>query len=126
MWGMDTLEPTALHALHAATTADLGEWEAKPTTTTPGQQERAVTLWTSADGRSEAGIWEATPGEFPSTRVGFAEVCQVLAGRVTIDSTDGASTELVAGDLFVTPEGWSGTWRVHETLRKAWVTIESR
>ena len=27
------------------------------------------------------------------------------------------------GSLFITPEGWEGTWEVHETLRKSWVVI---
>jgi len=117
--------PTALLALAGAVTADLGAHAPKPTTLTPGQTEAAVTLWASEDGRYEAGIWEATPGDFPSVREGFHEVCQLLAGSVTIDSTDGTTTELRAGDLFVTPEGWTGTWRVHETLRKAWVTIQT-
>lgn len=78
-----------------------------------------MTSW-SADGL-ETGIWEAGPGEFAATRVGYHEVCQILSGRATITEENGTVLELAAGDLFVTPAGWRGTWLVHETLRKVYV-----
>ncbi|MCA0346029.1 MAG: cupin domain-containing protein [Actinobacteria bacterium] len=28
-----------------------------------------------------------------------------------------------AGDVFVTPSGWKGVWRVHETLRKHYTIV---
>lgn len=121
-----TIDTTTLHVLHGAATAELGPGSPKATTMTAGQEERSVTLWTSEDGRSTSGVWEATPGSFTSTREGFHEACQLVAGRVSIESADGTSTQLVAGDLFVTPEGWAGTWHVHETARKAWVIISTR
>ena len=97
----------------------LGERRPKPTTMTPGQTEADVTSW-AADGL-ETGVWEAGPGEFTATRVGYHEVCQILSGRATITEENGTVLELAAGDLFVTPAGWRGTWLVHETLRKVFV-----
>lgn len=100
-------------------TMELGSTQPKPTAITPGQIEAAVTSW-SSDGL-EAGAWEASPGTFTATRVGYHEVCQIVSGRATITEHDGIAYELSAGDLFVTPAGWHGTWTVHETLRKMFV-----
>lgn len=114
--------PAAIPAavlIAGAASIPLGERRPKPTSTTPGQSEADVTSW-AADGL-ETGVWEAGPGEFTATRVGYHEVCQILSGRATITEENGTVIELAAGDLFVTPAGWRGTWLVHETLRKVFV-----
>lgn len=91
----------------------------KPTSST-GQHEADLPVW-SADG-TETGIWEVGPGVFTATREGYHEVCQILSGRATLVHPDGTAVEITAGDLLVTPAGWTGTWHVHETLRKVYVT----
>ena len=103
-------------------TADSGIHSAKATSTTVGQTESSVGVWKEEGLRT--GIWEVTPGTFPSTRDGYDEICQVLSGRATITEPDGHSFEITAGSLFVTPAGWKGTWEVHETLRKVWVILD--
>ncbi|MFC6356053.1 cupin domain-containing protein [Luethyella okanaganae] len=74
----------------------------------------------SSDG---GGVWEVTPGTFTSTRVGYHKMCQIVAGSATIVEPDGRGFEISTGSLFITPEGWEGTWTVHETLRESWVVI---
>ena len=103
----------------AAAGINLGDTRPKATSRTPGQHEADVTSWT-ADGL-EAGVWEANPGVFTATREGYHEVCQILSGRATITEENGTTLELAAGDLFVPPAGWRGTWSVHETMRKVFV-----
>ncbi len=114
-------ETTTPHAVlvKGASSVALGQSRPKPTSSTAGQLESDVTSWT-ADGL-EAGIWEAGPGEFTATRDGYHEVCQILSGRATITEENGQTLELEAGDLFVTPAGWRGTWAVHEAMRKVFV-----
>jgi hypothetical protein len=53
-----------------AGTADLGPFAAKPTSVSGEQQEAALEAWTSADGRTTAGVWECTPGTFTAVRDG--------------------------------------------------------
>lgn len=104
----------------------LGAFTPKPTTVTPGQSEGSVDLWTApgeTGGPVETGIWEADPGTFTATREGYHEICYLLGGRVTLTEEGEQPLELVAGDLFVTPEGWRGTWQVHERVRKVFVII---
>ena len=92
----------------------------KPTSL-DGQVESVHMLWTSPDGITETGLWECTPGTFIATRVGYDEVCQILTGRSTVIGDDGVTLELVPGSSFVTPEGWTGKWIIHETTRKLFV-----
>lgn len=92
----------------------------KPTSIT-GQVESVLELWTSADGQIETGYWECNPGTFTATRDGYDEVAQIISGRATVTGADGVIVELVAGSTIVTPAGWSGTWVVHETMRKLYV-----
>lgn len=79
---------------------------------------RSKILFTSDDGQLLAGTWECEPG---ASRWEFrerAEVIHVLSGRMTVQHDGEEPVELTAGSSAVFPVGWSGTWRVHETLRK--------
>jgi uncharacterized cupin superfamily protein len=76
---------------------------------------------------SEAGIWECNEGRFTSDRSAFAEVCFIISGRADIVSDANGETKTVgAGDLFVLPRGWTGTWEIHETVRKIYVALPDR
>lgn len=108
--------------LNDTTTADPGKHTLKATSSTPGQTEVSLRVW-DGDGL-RTGIWEVTPGTFTSTREGIHEICQILSGSATITEADGNSFDVGPGSLFVTPVGWSGSWTVHETLRKMWVVQE--
>jgi uncharacterized cupin superfamily protein len=112
-------------ALHGtAADAILGDPVPKATTLTPGQTEADVELWADGAGAS-TGFWESTAGTFTSARDGYSEVCQIVSGSVTIHTDGGAPFTLVAGDTVVLPDGWRGSWEVHERLRKLYVMIPS-
>lgn len=104
------------------TTTDAGDHKAKATAELEGQTESSRTVWESVEG-IRSGVWEVTPGSFRSTRPQYHEMCQIVSGSATIEEEDGTTFEVQAGSLFITPEGWTGRWTVHETLRKAWVVI---
>jgi uncharacterized cupin superfamily protein len=104
----------------------LGAFTLKPTSVTPGQSEGSVDLWTApgaTGGPVETGIWEAEPGTFTATREGYHEICYLISGLVTLTEEGEEPLELRAGDLFVTPAGWRGTWHVHERVRKVFVIV---
>lgn len=92
----------------------------KPTSL-DGQLESSLDIWVSEDGSLETGIWECSPGTFTATREGYDEVATILSGRATVVDGDGVVTELAAGSVLVTPAGWTGTWTVHESMRKVYV-----
>ncbi|MDQ1616404.1 MAG: uncharacterized protein QOJ60_2343 [Actinomycetota bacterium] len=69
----------------------------------------------------ECGVWEVTPGVFPSSKDGVGEHMHILAGSATVTGDDGVSVELSPGVTWVAPDGWRGTWDVRETIRKVYV-----
>jgi uncharacterized cupin superfamily protein len=79
-----------------------------------------VVVHRNADGSSEAGIWECTAGAYHVVCV-RDEFCHLLAGRVTVTEDGGEPLELQAGDCAMFPRGWSGTWRITEPIRKAYM-----
>ncbi|SEF51894.1 hypothetical protein SAMN04489712_101283 [Thermomonospora echinospora] len=113
----------ALRHLAGATAAALPAAEPKPTSLT-GQRETTLEIW--ADGPASAGVWECGPGTFTAVRDGYHEVCQILSGSATLTGEDGARVELSPGSAVVLPDGWHGTWQVHETMRKTYVIVPAR
>lgn len=77
------------------------------------------------DERMEIGVWECTPGSFPSVKDGISEVMQFVSGEATIVTDDGALHEIRPGTLLFTPDGWRGTWHVRATVRKTFVIWKS-
>lgn len=102
---------------------DIGPFAPKPTSIEGDQQEAALTLFTSADGKVETGIWECTPGRFTANREQAAEICHLLSGRVTLHNSDGSSREIGAGEMFALPLGWVGEWTIHEQTRKIYTMV---
>jgi hypothetical protein len=86
-------------------------------------QQTATVLFESADKRFVSGIWECEPGKW---RVVFteSEFVQLLAGVLVVDSDDGSRTTYRAGDVFLTPAGFTGTWEVVERARKHFAYYE--
>lgn len=94
-------------------------------TSSTGQWEASVSVGGLVT--AEAGIWECNEGRFTSDRTTFAEVCFILSGHADIVSDADPETQTVGpGDLFVLPRGWTGTWEIHEAIRKVYVTLPDR
>lgn len=69
---------------------------------------------------TEVGVWEVTPGTFPAQKDGVWEMMQFVSGRGRIIHGGGV-TEIGPGVSLFTPDGWTGTWEVEETVRKIYV-----
>ena len=67
-----------------------------------------------------SGVWASTEGKW---RVSYAEheFCSLTEGRVRLVSDDGSVSEFAAGDSFVIPAGFSGTWETLVACRKLYV-----
>ncbi|MER6557143.1 cupin domain-containing protein [Streptomyces sp. NPDC001027] len=109
-------------AIADAKATELPEPAPKPTSVTPGQTESALGLWTDGRG-AEVGYWECSPGRFAATRDGYSEICQILSGRMTLYPSGAEPIDLGPGSTIVMPEGWTGDWEIHETVRKLYVII---
>lgn len=103
--------------LAEAVAAELEDWGPLEEATGPEMSTSGVTLW--EDGDRSAGIWECTPGPSRWT-LETNEVIHLVAGRMTVTPDGGAPSEIGPGDVAVFPLGWTGTWTVHETVRKVY------
>ena len=114
---------TATAFLAAAADAKLEDWgpldEALPTSGGELMHTSGTTLWTGQGGQ-EAGVWECTAGPSRWSLEGN-EFVHILSGRMTVTPERGEPTEIGPGDSAVFPRGWTGTWQIHETIRKLYV-----
>ncbi|MGE0215502.1 cupin domain-containing protein [Mycolicibacterium sp.] len=103
--------------LPGAADAELEDWGPLEEATGDPMAVHGVELW--VDGDKSAGIWQCTPG--PSYwRMDDNEVIYLLSGRMTVTPDGGAPLEVTAGDIAVFPQDWSGTWVIHQTVRKVY------
>jgi len=70
------------------------------------------------------GIWKSDTGKW---KISYTEeeTCQILEGESIITDDSGNSTTVRAGDSFVIPSGFVGTWEVVTTTRKNFVIYEA-
>jgi len=87
-----------------------------------------LTVWqhyTDPTGQFSVGEWQ---GEVGAWRVQYTEeeFCQIIEGASTITGDDGSVVTVRAGDRFVIPAGFTGTWQVLERTRKTYVIFERK
>lgn len=70
------------------------------------------------------GIWRSEPGKWKITYT-EEEYCHMLDGVSIITSQGGHSVTVKAGESFVVPRGFVGTWEVVETSTKRFVIYEA-
>jgi uncharacterized protein len=103
--------------LAGAEYAELEDWGPLAEATEHAMATHGVELW--EEGGASAGIWECQPG--PSRWVlDTNEVIYLVAGRMTVTPDGGEPSEIGVGDVAVFPVGWTGTWDIHETVRKVY------
>lgn len=85
--------------------------------------QSAQNLFQSPDGRFNSGIWSGQPGTW---RVVFSEseFCHILEGVIVVRGDDGSEATFRAGDAFVTPAGFTGTWEIVEAAKKFYAFYE--
>jgi uncharacterized protein len=117
--------------LAAAADAKLEDWGPLDEATGEPMQTSGTTIWSAdADAEAgasqatgagqEAGVWECTAGPSRWT-LEQNEFVHILSGRMTVTPDGGEATEIGPGDAAVFPRGWTGTWQIHETIRKLYV-----
>ena len=72
-----------------------------------------------------AGRWSASRGKW-RVRYTENELCVMTSGRVVIESVSGERSSFGAGDAFVVPAGFVGTWEVLEDCSKIYAIFEPR
>ncbi|MFT3755481.1 MAG: cupin domain-containing protein [Pseudoxanthomonas sp.] len=86
------------------------------------------TLWThytDPSGQFFVGEWQSEVGKW---KVAYTEeeYCRMLEGVSIVTDDAGNAVTLKAGDSFVVPRGFIGTWEVVEASRKTFVVYEAK
>lgn len=71
------------------------------------------------------GVWSSTSGKW-RIRYTEHELCVLFEGRVRLESSSGERHEFRAGDAFVVPAGFEGTWEVIEPCKKWYAVYETK
>jgi uncharacterized protein len=98
----------------------------KPANIVAGDPSTGVqNYFTDATGQFFSGLWESSPGKW---KVSYteSEFCTIISGRCVVTGADGRSEAFKAGDAFVIPAGFEGTWETVEPLRKWYAIFEAR
>ncbi len=71
------------------------------------------------------GIWQSEIGKWEINYT-EEEFCQILEGVSVITDAAGSAVTVSAGENFVIPSGFVGTWEVVETTKKIYVIVENK
>jgi hypothetical protein len=99
--------------------------EGRPSNVLAGDPKtRTLNYFTDASERFFAGVWESSPGKW---RVSYTEneFVALLSGRVVLTADGGAAETFVAGDAFIIPAGFAGTWETVEPVRKLYAIYQA-
>ena len=72
-----------------------------------------------------SGVWSSTRGKW-RIRYTESEFCCLTRGRVALENPEGRRWEFAAGEGFLVPAGFSGTWEVIEDCTKFYAIFEAR
>jgi hypothetical protein len=81
--------------------------------------------YNSPCGQLNAGVWEGEVGQW-TVNYTEHEYCEIVQGVSVLRDEDGNGKTLRAGDRFVIPAGFKGTWEVLEACRKVYVVFEQK
>ncbi|AFK69310.1 hypothetical protein YSA_04680 [Pseudomonas putida ND6] len=91
-----------------------------------GEPDQAVyNHYSSPCGQFAAGVWEGEVGQW-TVNYTEHEYCEIVQGVSVLRDQDGGAKTLRAGDRFVIPAGFIGTWEVLEPCRKIYVMFEQK
>lgn len=86
-------------------------------------RQGVANLYSDPTSQFHCGVWAAEPATW-RVRYSEHEFCHLLEGRILIREDGGEALEVRAGDSFVVPAGFAGTWQVLERARKLYVIFE--
>ena len=91
-----------------------------------GNPKQSVWLrYSDSTDRFFVGTWASEVGKWKITYT-EEEYCEILEGENVITDQDGNAVTVTAGDSFVIPSGFSGTWEVVSPTKKKFVIYEKQ
>ena len=116
---------TAVQKIAAPETAAGEEYFLPPEKLLQGNPRQTVWMhYTDPSAKFMVGIWHSEPGRWTILYT-EEEFCRILEGVSVLTDQAGNQVTVRAGDEFVVPAGFSGTWEVLEPTRKRFVICEA-
>jgi uncharacterized cupin superfamily protein len=109
--------------------SDLEETLLAPPSATPLSGDitvRSRREFESEDGLIASGTWETETGQSRWEFLNKGEIIHVVSGQMTVQRDGGEEVLLTPGSTAYFPIGWTGTWTVHERLRKVFVVYNAQ
>lgn len=78
-------------------------------------------IYEDATGKFFTGFWSSAAGKWHVNYDGEEEFCHILEGEIELTSDAGDVQRFKAGDRFVVPAGFTGTWETIEPCKKLYV-----
>lgn len=81
------------------------------------QKTTTIDWYADPTGAFRSGFWSSNPSK---NEIAYAkdELCVLLEGTVRLTNSDGQVATYTAGDAFIVPFGFRGTWENIGTVRK--------
>ncbi len=89
----------------------------------PGKRMTTKLWYSDPDGAFRSGFWSSEPGKSDINYV-KDELCTLLEGTVRLTAADGTVATYTAGDTFLIPKGFKGTWETLVAVRKFFATYQ--
>lgn len=70
------------------------------------------------------GYWTGEPGRVSFDAWPYTEVCSILAGKVGVEDQYGRRRDFTAGQGFIVPKGFKGSWITYEASKKIFIAID--
>ncbi|MEO9781234.1 MAG: cupin domain-containing protein [Sedimentitalea sp.] len=86
-------------------------------------KQKVWSHFVGADGRFKSGMWDSTAGTFRGPMNDQIEFCHILEGEARIETSDGVTRTVRAGDAFVMDNGLQPVWYVDNYVRKHYVIV---
>ncbi|WP_439816569.1 cupin domain-containing protein [Zavarzinia sp. CC-PAN008] len=90
-----------------------------------GNPTTTRTWYDDPTGAFSAGFWSSEPGR-SSVAYTEDEFCMILEGEVRLSDASGHTETYKAGDGFIIPAGFKGTWETVQPVRKFFVIHQPR
>lgn len=87
-----------------------------------GAPEQSLTnIYSAESGALLSGTWSSETGKWSVDYSSRHEFCYLLKGHMILTDEDGEESIFMAGDAFVIPLGFKGTWEVIDPVTKHYV-----
>lgn len=88
-------------------------------------EQNVWNYFVGANGAFKSGMWDSSAGVFRGPMNDQIEFCHILEGEARIETPDGSSRTVRAGDAFVMDNGLQPVWHVETYVRKYYVILST-